>query len=220
MPGVTRPSFPDRPNAPDGRGVESLPSPAAPPVRRGRQEILTERIVGVLQQQPGILQRDLFRVLGEKDILVLSLLDQLVVGSLIERRGEPTRLYINGRVPPEMAVEGIGEVVADQRVENALILIDLYRLCQWTLSLRVEVGGGLRAYRGDQRVLTALFGREGCELKLYATNREQLGTLRPGLENGGCDIEESEAEGCIRIVACSRASLLRLLGSVAAAFGR
>jgi len=182
--------------------------------------MLTERILAMLREEAGLLQRDVFRRLGEKDILVVSLLDQLAANGLIERRGEPTRLYLNGEVPTEAAVEGVGEVVADQRVENALIMLDLFRLCHRKLGLRVEVGKGLRGYRGEQKVLTAGFGPNGAEVRMLVANGEQVTSLRSTLESQGGDIENGGAEGWLRICACSRASLLEILSSMGSALTR
>jgi hypothetical protein len=192
-----------------------------------RQEILARKIIDLLGEQPGLFQKDVFRLVSEKDILVLSLLDQLVGEGLIERRGEPSQLYLVGDAPLELATAGqtgskprAGGGIY-RRVENALILLDLYRLCYRKLGLRIEVGKGFRAFREGRKVLSAAFGPSGSELTLYSLKKEQLADLRPTLESAKCEvIDGDDSEACVLIRGHNRSSLFELLSTLSSALPR
>jgi hypothetical protein len=119
---------------------------------------LSGRILDLVWQTPGLFQKDLFRLVGEKDILVLSVLDELIRDGIIVRRDEPARIFPAGEtaatiVEGPRSAEGGAAVSNPANAAKALSLIRLYQLLTLELRLDVRFDEHLTASRRGERVL-------------------------------------------------------------------
>ena len=128
------------------------------PSRRPRQNRLSGRILDLVWRGPGLLQKDLFRLLGEKDILVLSVLDELIRDGIIVRRDEPARIFPAGEtvaITTEGPAASEAAVTPSNRANaaRALSLIRLYQLLTQKLHLDVRFDENLTATRRGEPIL-------------------------------------------------------------------
>ena len=134
--------------------------PEQPP-RRPRRNRLSSRILDAVWRSPGLLQKDLFRLIGEKDILVLSVLDELIREGLIVRRDEPARIFPARGTPVTATGEPAVKVAAATIASNpanadvALALIKLYQMLTQKIRLEVRFDDCLRASRDGRPILLA-----------------------------------------------------------------
>ena len=178
-----------------------LPEPnASGRPKLSREEALFRRIESVVEAHPGIAQHELARQLGDKPILVLSAIDQMV-GRRRMARMERGELYLPdsapGREGPETdPAELRAALSAQSTLFWARTVWMFYQMVRRTPSVVVETNRqALRMFYMEEKLLSVrrYTGKPRCEIAIYGdfhTDKarqmlERLGVPDTRIASGG-----------------------------------
>lgn len=139
-----------------------------------REEALFRRIENAVQAHPGIAQHEVARRLGDKPILVLSAIDQMVNRGRVARQ-ERGELFLPEAAPDRAGSElDPAELVAAMRAESTLFWARavwmLHQMVRRTPSVTVDANRQtLRLFYLEQKLLSVrrYTGEPRCEIAVY-----------------------------------------------------
>ena len=177
---------PDRQDAPGRKNPEAPRSPDGLPERTGgerpklsREEALFRRVESAVEAHPGIAQHEVARRLGDKPILVLSVIDQMVNRGRLTRQ-ERGELYLPQSAPEQAGAElDPAELAAALRAESTLFWARtvwmFHQMVRRTPSVTVETSRqALRMFYMREKLLSVrrYSGEPRCEIAVYGSFRE------------------------------------------------